>query len=1137
MTKNIFLSIFLFLFTLNLQAQQAGTDLRTTETKIADLIMKLPAKNAADQLEIMNELAKIGTPVITQLAPNLNAPGKGNDMQIRFAISSLAKHIGSDKDLKLRTAFAATMSEEIMRASDDEVRDFLLQELQYMAGDESVKIIAPLLLNTRLADPAARVMTRIHTAASDKALLNALQKADIPVKVVLTQALGETRYPKAVKTIEKLAGTSDLNLKTAVLNTLAQTGSSSSLKILRDEAVKAGFGFDQTGATAAYLRYLQHVSVNNARNATIARELAADTSLPVSVRSTALAIFAGSSGEKAIPEILKALDSGEKEFRMAALTLLAKNYTPSTATILRNKLQATTQPEQQAELITFMAQMQDKSALTLVRNGLSAADAGVQLASARALAAFGDKASVGPIIQMMNQTEINNIPEIQQALLRLDGDKLADEAATWIPNTSGQAKAALIGIIAARKAHRHIGLVAGQIGSGTDEVSGAAAVAVGDLATISDTTLVAGLLNKSNKPAETSALQQALFNAVRHLNPAGKQTAVLQRMMQSPGAEETRYYAILARAGGKEALAIVENRLNHGTPLQKTAAMDAILAWSDRSAHPLLLELSMNHSDEKQRAAALNSYISGVNRSENPADQKVLMLRKTMELATTPQQKRNILGQLAQNPTLQALVFSAKYLDNSDTEQAAVQSVRSIIMSNSALFGPAITEIAEKAIRLNTHAEAEYQREELMKHLATLPGEGGFVKMFNEKDLTGWKGLVGNPISRTKMSPEKLAEEQQKADARMRRDWRVEDGLLIFEGQGYDNLCSEKMYADFELILDWRMEAKGDGGVYLRGSPQVQTWDTSRVEVGAQVGSGGLYNNQVHRSKPLVVADNPINEWNSFRIRMIGDKVTVYLNGQLVTDNVILENYWDRKLPIFEKEAIELQAHGTRLDFRDIYVREIPRPQAYQPPKAEQEEGFVPLFNGIDLTGWTGNKVDYFAQEGMMVCQPSGQGSGNLFTEKEYSDFILRFEFQLTPGANNGLGIRTPLTGDAAYVGMELQILDNEAAIYANLQPYQYHGSVYGVIPAKLGFLKPIGEWNIQEVEAIGNRIKITLNGEVILDGDLAEASKNGTETIDKRKHPGLLNKSGYIGFLGHGSPLKFRNLRIKDLAAQTNDK
>ncbi|PHN04050.1 3-keto-disaccharide hydrolase [Flavilitoribacter nigricans] len=196
---------------------------------------------------------------------------------------------------------------------------------------------------------------------------------------------------------------------------------------------------------------------------------------------------------------------------------------------------------------------------------------------------------------------------------------------------------------------------------------------------------------------------------------------------------------------------------------------------------------------------------------------------------------------------------------------------------------------------------------------------------------------------------------------------------------------------------------------------------------------------------------------------------------------------------------------------------------------ASSEKGFVDLFNGKNLDGWVGNKTAYQAVNGEIVVQPDAGGSGgNLFTEKEYSDFILRFEFQLTPGANNGLGIHAPLEGDAAYQGKELQILDNTAEKYANLKPYQYHGSVYGIIPAKRGFLKPVGEWNQEEVMVKGSKIQITLNGEMIVDGDFLEASKNGT--MDGREHPGLQRTSGHIGFLGHGSELKFRNIRIKDL-------
>ncbi len=260
---------------------------------------------------------------------------------------------------------------------------------------------------------------------------------------------------------------------------------------------------------------------------------------------------------------------------------------------------------------------------------------------------------------------------------------------------------------------------------------------------------------------------------------------------------------------------------------------------------------------------------------------------------------------------------------------------------------------------------------------------------------------------------------------------------------------------------------------------------------------------------------------------MIGENVTVYLNGELVVDNVRMDNYWDRSIPIFEKGTLELQAHGDELAFRNIYVREI-NTNEIGLTEQEKADGFVSLFNGKNLDGWQGNKTDYFAESGELVVNPKMGGHGNLYTEKEYADFNIRFDFQLTPGANNGLGIRAPLTGDAAYEGIELQILDNTAPIYANLKEYQYHGSVYGVIAAKRGFLNPVGEWNSEEVIVKGSKIKIILNGEVIVDGDIAEASKNGT--LDGLNHPGLKREKGYIAFLGHGDALKFRNIRIKDL-------
>ena len=214
--------------------------------------------------------------------------------------------------------------------------------------------------------------------------------------------------------------------------------------------------------------------------------------------------------------------------------------------------------------------------------------------------------------------------------------------------------------------------------------------------------------------------------------------------------------------------------------------------------------------------------------------------------------------------------------------------------------------------------------------------------------------------------------------------------------------------------------------------------------------------------------------------------------------------------------------------YRDIYIKEIPRVEHFTLSDQEKKEGYKVLFDGTNMDEWTGNTTDYIIEDGVMVIRPQPGSRGNLYSKDEYSDFIFRFEFKLTPGANNGLGIRAPEGGDAAYKGMELQILDNEAEVYKNLEKYQYHGSVYGVIPAKRGFLKPVGEWNYQEVEVKGPKVKVTLNGTVILDGDLTEARKNGT--MDHKDHPGIKNEKGHFGFLGHGSVVYFKNIRVKEL-------
>ena len=518
----------------------------------------------------------------------------------------------------------------------------------------------------------------------------------------------------------------------------------------------------------------------------------------------------------------------------------------------------------------------------------------------------------------------------------------------------------------------------------------------------------------------------------------------------------------------------------------------------------------------KKDEEALKAFVRINGRAFANVDQQVLRYRNALDLTQNLDIREQIYKGLVKCNSLAAMRTLYLGLKEPNVKQIIVDGLAALYVANPAFQGQMTKEwTLENQWQISDPAI----RDQVMK---SNPGRG-FYTMYNSIDLRGWKGLVDNPVKRRKTSADTLAMKQIKADSIMRKGWMAQGEELHFTGHG-DNLCSVKDYQDFELTIDWKIEKEGDAGLYLRGSPQVQIWDTALTRVGAQVGSGGLYNNQINPKNPLKVADKPVGEWNTFRVIMRGERVTVFLNGELVVDNVILENYWDRKIPIFIKDAIELQAHGNHIVYRNIYVKELTPQPVYTP----EEVGFEPLFDGSSLFNWTGNTTDYYPVNGELVVDPKRGGKGNLYTKKQYGDFHMKFDFQLTPGANNGLGIRTPLEGDAAYVGMELQILDNTSPIYAKLQPYQYHGSVYGIIPAKQGFLKPVGEWNEQEVIAEGNRIKVILNGEVITDGDIVQAIKDGTP--DHKEHPGLLNKTGHIGFLGHGSPLKFRNIRIKEI-------
>ena len=620
----------------------------------------------------------------------------------------------------------------------------------------------------------------------------------------------------------------------------------------------------------------------------------------------------------------------------------------------------------------------------------------------------------------------------------------------------------------------------------------------------------------------------------------------------------------------------------------------------------------------------------------------------------------------------------------------------------------------------------------------------GFTRLFNGRDLAGWRGRPHlDPALDREGTPEERTARQAEWDRDLGAHWKVEDGVIVTDGQGVF-LTTDRDYGDFELVLDWMLpEPCGDSGIYLRGNPQVQIWDPTcerDFKLGCQKGSGGLWNNAPDSAgkDPLVKADKPSGEWNTMRMRIQGESVTVHLNDQLVVDGQPLANYFQKGAPLPATGPIQIQTHGSPLRLRNVFVRDLgtfdlaapgwrdlgaadfvavncgpdtwtwkddgvactgspigvirtkepltdfemsvewrhlsdggnsgvflwsplavlesikpgelppggievqvldhgfthqyeastgkkadwfttdgdvfpvgastmkpfpptaPSGQRSFPkerhsrgtpewnhyfvravqgevrlwvnghevsggtecrpatgylclesegapvefrrlkvrPVAAGEapttaapraagEGFVSLFDGRSLDGWQGGVDGYEVVDGELRCRKGADGT--LLTNREFGDFVLRFEFRLTPGANNGLAIRAPEKGNAAFEGMELQILDDGHPMYATLKPWQMHGSIYGVVPAERGCLKPVGEWNAEEVTVRGSQVTVVVNGKTIVDADVA-AFRDGAATPDGQQHPGLGRTAGRIGFMGHGDEVHFRAIRIREL-------
>lgn len=1126
--KLIILCLSLFLVSgLHAQLPQGRTD----ATIIADALAQLPAETPQQYNQIMSDLVSTGEKGLLDLIGRMNPPGKQSNESLDFAINGWTSFVAND-DAK-RTVAANAYEKALSRPLDKEVKASVIRQLRRIATDDHVDGLSRFLADDYLGDDASQALVTIGTEKAHEALLKALTAGgSAVVQMNLINALAQTGYRQAEPVLlDLLSRNPQDNMQRVILSALGNTGSAEALSPLREAATNDGFAYQKNSAMASYLALLGRL---NEREPGLVQKEAKKLLATAAgqhnqgLQSAAAQLLLAQESTNKTKFLKEAIKDGNIAYLTAVLNAYPFQNDRKSLQLALKELSSTRSPQVQTALIYWLAENEGKEALPQIIRFVDASDRMVQKAAVLSLVKISGEEALLALAGLLKSDDKETVALAQHALSAFDGD-ISYTLSSVFNECGDEGKKAILQLIANRKMESQYNLVYNQLFSDNAVVKAEAANTLKDVVTDRNLPDLFTILEQTDA-AYVPAIQQAINAALDYLPAVEQQQLVTTRMERS--ASKHLYYNALANSGTPQAMDLISKAYSTESGSNRSAAFEALTSWKSFHVVYPLLDIARNSKNNRELEKLTDALIAAITRSGETGAVKYLYLREAMSFAQNDKQKNEILKRTGTTGQYQAMLFVAPYMDQAQTSEAAAVAAMTIALNNPSFAGAETTKILHKVSKTLRNPDADYQRQSITKYLSENPNEGGYLSLFNGKNLDGWKGLVANPLKRASMSSKELAQAQQKADKEAADSWIVEDGALLFTGKG-NNLCTDKLYGDFDMLVDWKLYEgpEPDAGIYLRGTPQVQIWDTARVNVGAQVGSGGLYNNQQNPSKPLVVADQKVGEWNTFRIRMIGDRVSVWLNGVLVTDNVILENYWDRTQPIFPIEQIELQAHGSKVAYRDLFISELERPEPYQLTEQEKKEGFEVLFDGTNMHHWTGNTSDYIIEDGVMAVYPAKNNRGgnrNLYTKKEYDNFVFRFEFMLPAGANNGLGIRTPMEGDAAYQGMELQILDNEAPIYSKLKEYQYHGSVYGVIPAKRGFLKPVGEWNYQEVIADGDHIKVILNGTTILDGNIREAAKNGT--ADGKEHPGLFNKKGHIGFLGHGSVVKFKNIRIKEL-------
>jgi len=885
-------------------------------------LRQLPATNQAEAEKIFSEMLKGGSPVVQELCRRLVVPGEADDSLVRYAVDGLVTQAGKPGLENHRERLAEDLLKLALQPTNVEIKKFLLEESQYVISKKHLSLLRPHLKNPELAEYAVKTMLRAQGPELEKILVEDLDRIPAQSRKPVIQALGMIKSKKAVKKLRALASSDDPEIKIPALRALAEIADPS-VEPLLSSIPTLSTTWERREALALYLRFARRLAENGFREkaAEIAEksaEILADQD-EVALRCEALTLLVELEGEKAIPALIKGIWSDQGAYRQQALNLAKEYGWPSFYKTLRESLPSLP-TENKAAVIELLGEAKGQNQVPpeIIEPFLEAQEVVVRLAAIRAFFNLKKEEAADRLLSMLNNSEA----EVRLILSLLKTLKPEIYESKIIEGFSRLPEASQVAVLA--ELQDFLGpewkkTVISVIEAGNPQLKKAATDCLAQVVGGDDLAWLVEKLTALDDPALGAGYQKAVVSALKQIPDEGlRQKSFLEILEKKSGKARAELIKLLPQVGGSECWKKALSLINDKNPEINAAALAAVTSWPEFEAAPALVNLIKSGSDRKVRYLAFQGLARLMKSPNISNEEKLKVLDEVKSLALYPDEKNFLLTAWGSVRDIRALRELASFLADENLKERAASLICRLarpIAGEKGLRGLETIIIVKKALPL---LKDNSEIEETEIYLDKLLRQEGFEPLFNRKDLYGWKGLVGDPVQRAKMKPEELKAAQEKADEDMRQHWKVVDGVLVFDGKGH-SLCTAKDYYDFELFVDWKIEPGGDSGIYLRGSPQVQIWDPAQWPEG----SGGLYNNQKNPNKPLKRADNPVGTWNTFYIKMVGERVTVYLNGELVVDNVVMENYWEQDKPIYRCGQIELQAHNTPLYFKNIYLREI----------------------------------------------------------------------------------------------------------------------------------------------------------------------------------------------------------------------